>query len=474
MTSVTDRPDGVAQPAPRDATPEQARETVARLRATFRSGRTQPVAWRYRQLEAINRMLEEREADIIDALTADLGRPTHDSWMTDIAGGAAECRYTRKHLHRWMRRQNTGMPLSLRPGKAFYQYEPLGVVLLISPWNYPFYLTISPLISAIAAGNCAVIKPSEHTPRSAAVMKKLFAEYLDPGAVAVVEGEAATTVNLIDQAMDHIIFTGAPAIGKLVMERAARHLTPVTLELGGKSPVIVTEKADLKVAARRIAWSKLLNSGQTCIAPDYALVAEPVREELVGRLVETVTAFRDGELGGQRIVNARQWQRVTGLLEGCGGTTVLGGGYDKDTLTVEPTLVVNPDRQSRLMDEEIFGPILPVLSIDSLSDAFELVNSKPKPLGAYIFTSSKTEYERMLNEVPSGGAVVNHLAMHCLVPNLPFGGVGNSGMGAHHGEFGFHTFSHRKAVLYKPTWLDPSLMYPPYSETAKKIIRKVF
>ncbi|HEY9417311.1 MAG TPA: aldehyde dehydrogenase family protein [Pseudonocardia sp.] len=474
MTSVTDRPDLNAPRPVTEADPEAVRTMMARLRATYASGRTRDVTWRLRQLDGILKMLEEREADIIEALTGDLGRAAHDSWMTDVAGGAAECRFTRKHLRRWMRRQHTGMPLNLRPGKAFYQYEPLGVVLLISPWNYPIYLTISPLISALAAGNCAVIKPSEHTPRCSALMVELFAEYLDPDAVAVVEGEAATTTLLIDQAMDHIIFTGAPVIGKLIMERAARYLTPVTLELGGKSPVIVTKKADLKVAARRIAWSKLLNSGQTCIAPDYAIVEEEVRDKLVEQLIETVHAFRAEETGGQRIVNARQFDRVTSLLDGAGGRTVLGGGSDRDSLTVEPTVIVDPERGSRLMDEEIFGPILPVLTVKSLTEAFEIVNSKPKPLGAYLFSSSKAEHERLLAEVSSGGAVINHLAMHCLVPNLPFGGVGNSGMGAHHGEFGFQTFSHRKAVLYKPTWLDPTLIYPPYTELAKKIIRKAF
>jgi aldehyde dehydrogenase (NAD+) len=470
-SSTSSAPAGATRPS---ATEEQVAQTVARLRATFAGGRTRDPRWRLGQLAAVQKLLDESEDQIAEALASDLGRPAHDAWLGDVASSRAEASYARKHLRRWMRRRRTGMPLSMRPGRAFYQYEPLGVVLVIGPWNYPMYLTLGPLIGALAAGNCAVVKPSEHAPATSALLARLIPEYLDADAVAVLEGEAATTQALLEQGLDHAFFTGGPEIGKRVMEGAARHLTPVTLELGGKSPVIVTKDANLQVAARRIAWTKLLNSGQTCIAPDYVLVEEPVRDELVELITSTVQAFRGGEQGGLRVVNERQFDRLTGLLGTSNGRVALGGASDRGTLTVQPTVLVDPDPESPVMTEEIFGPILPVLTVASLTEAITFVNGRPKPLAAYLFSSSKESGERLLAEVSSGGAVINHLSMHCLVPQLPFGGVGNSGMGAYHGEWGFQTFSHRKAVLAKPARPDPMLMYPPYTDRAKKIIRKLF
>ncbi|HEY0574369.1 MAG TPA: aldehyde dehydrogenase family protein [Pseudonocardia sp.] len=470
-SSTSSAPAGATRPS---ATEEQVAQTVARLRATFAGGRTRDPRWRLGQLAAVQKLLDESEDQIAEALASDLGRPAHDAWLGDVASSRAEASYARKHLRRWMRRRRTGMPLSMRPGRAFYQYEPLGVVLVIGPWNYPMYLTLGPLIGALAAGNCAVVKPSEHAPATSALLARLIPEYLDADAVAVLEGEAATTQALLEQGLDHAFFTGGPEIGKRVMEGAARHLTPVTLELGGKSPVIVTKDANLQVAARRIAWTKLLNSGQTCIAPDYVLVEEPVRDELVELITSTVQAFRGGEQGGLRVVNERQFDRLTGLLGTSNGRVALGGASDRGTLTVQPTVLVDPDPESPVMTEEIFGPILPVLTVASLTEAITFVNGRPKPLAAYLFSSSKESGERLLAEVSSGGAVINHLSMHCLVPQLPFGGVGNSGMGAYHGEWGFQTFSHRKAVLAKPARPDPMLMYPPYTNRAKKIIRKLF
>jgi aldehyde dehydrogenase (NAD+) len=470
-SSTSSAPAGQTRPS---ATEEQVAQTVARLRATFAGGRTRELRWRLDQLAAVRKLLDESEDQIAEALASDLGRPAHDAWLGDVASSKAEASYARKHLRRWMRRRRTGMPLSMRPGRAFYQYEPLGVVLVIGPWNYPMYLTLGPLIGALAAGNCAVVKPSEHAPATSALLARLIPEYLDADAVAVLEGEAATTQALLEQGLDHAFFTGGPEIGKRVMEGAARHLTPVTLELGGKSPVIVAKDANLQVAARRIAWTKLLNSGQTCIAPDYVLVEEPVRDELVELITSTVQAFRAGEQGGLRVVNERQFDRLTGLLGTSSGRVALGGASDRGTLTVQPTVLVDPDPESPVMTEEIFGPILPVLTVASLTDAIAFVNGRPKPLAAYLFSSSKESGERLLAEVSSGGAVINHLSMHCLVPQLPFGGVGNSGMGAYHGEWGFQTFSHRKAVLAKPARPDPMLMYPPYTDRAKKIIRKLF
>jgi aldehyde dehydrogenase (NAD+) len=480
MSTLADRPHPSASTTPPsdtarrpEAGDEQVAQTLARLRATFRGGRTRDPRWRLDQLAAVETLLTEREPEIAEALAADLGRPAHDTWLGDIAGSRAEARYARGHLRRWMRPRRAGLPLAMRPGRAFYQYEPLGVVLVIGPWNYPVFLTLGPLVGAVAAGNCVVVKPSEHAPATSALLARLVPEYLDADGVAVLEGEAATTQALVRHGVDHVLFTGGTEIGKRVMAAAAEHLTPVTLELGGKSPVIVTRDADLEVAARRIAWTKLLNSGQTCLAPDYVLVEEPVRDELVKLVIATVGRFRAGQPAGLRVVNQRQFDRLCGLLESAGGRVALGGGTDRSALTIEPTLLVDPDPGSPVMTEEIFGPILPVRTVRSLDEAIQFVNDRPKPLAAYLFSGSSVARDRFLAEVSSGGAVVNHVAMHCLAPQLPFGGVGPSGIGAYHGEWGFQTFSHRKAVLAKPARPDPGLMYPPYTDRAMKILRKL-
>jgi aldehyde dehydrogenase (NAD+) len=451
---------------------ETAAAAVGRLRTTYASGRTRPLAWRLRQLEGIEELVSEREPEIAAALAEDLGRPAPYAWLGDIASTAAEAAYARKHLKRWMRRRRTSLPLSMLPGRGFYQYEPLGVVLVIGPWNYPVYLTLGPLIAAVAAGNAAVVKPSEHAPVTSALLTRLIPEYLDPDAVAVLEGDAGATQAVLAEGVDLAFFTGGPEIGKRIMEAAAPHLTPVILELGGKSPVIVTADADIEVAARRIAWVKLMNSGQTCIAPDYVLVEDAVRDRLVDGIRTTVEQFQQGEPAAQRIVNERQYTRLAGMLEDHGGRVALGGGLHPESTSIEPTVIVDPSATSALMADEIFGPILPVLSVDSLDEALQFVNARPKPLGLYLFTSSKVTRERVLAETTSGGVVVNHLAMHCLVPQLPFGGVGTSGMGAYHGEWGFQALSHRRAVLAKPAKPDPALMYPPYTDTKMALLRR--
>lgn len=465
--------------APTQTRPDVAEQSpvaavVDRLRATFASGRTKPLAWRRRQLEAVERLLAEREPEIAAALHDDLGRNAHNAWLGDIAGTRAEAAYARKHLRRWARRRRTSLPLSMLPGKGFYQYEPLGVVLVIGPWNYPVYLTLTPLIAAVAAGNAVVVKPSEHAPATSSLLARLIPLYLDRDAVAVCEGDASVTQELLAQGLDHAFFTGGPEIGKRIMEAAAKHLTPVTLELGGKSPVIVAADADLDVAARRVAWVKLLNSGQTCIAPDYVLVESGVRDAFVEKVTAALTQFQRDEPATQRIVNRRQFDRLRGLLEGHGGTIAAGGGTDADAHAIEPTVVVDPDPTSELMSEEIFGPILPILTVGSVDDAIAFVNARPKPLALYLFSESADTREKVLTRTSSGGAVVNHVAMHCLTPQLPFGGVGTSGMGAYHGEWGFQQLSHRKAVLVKPARPDPSLTYPPYTPRKQKIMRKVF
>ncbi|WP_104157506.1 aldehyde dehydrogenase family protein, partial [Mycobacterium avium] len=353
-------------------------------------------------------------------------------------------------------------------------YDPLGVVLIIGPWNYPLYLSLAPLVAAVAAGNCAVIKPSELAPATSALLARWLPQYVDPEAVRVVEGDADVTQQLLATGFDHVLFTGGTEVGKKIMAAAAPTLTPVTLELGGKSPVIVTADADIDVAARRIAWVKLLNSGQTCIAPDYVLADHRVVKELVGKLVANMRDFRaDQRNPALPIVNQRQFDRLVSLIDVTDGKVVAGGRADATTLRIEPTVIVDPPPNDPVMAEEIFGPILPVLSVESLDDAVRFVNARPKSLALYIFATGKVGRD-LVDRIPSGGAVINHVAMHCLVPALPFGGVGASGMGAYHGKWGFETLSHRRAVLSKSPRPDPRLVYPPYSQRALGVMRKLF
>ena len=446
-------------------------EVVASLRDAFASGRTRPLDWRLRQLEGVSRLLTQEEPAIAKALGADLGRNPHDAWFGDIASTRGEVKYAIRHLKRWMRPKRVPVPLAVMPGKAYYRYEPLGVVLVIGPWNYPFYLCLAPLVGAVAAGNCVVVKPSENAPASSATMAELIPRYLDADAVKVVEGDAAVTQQLIDARVDHVFFTGGTEIGRKVMQAAAAHLTPVTLELGGKSPAIVTKDADVEVAARRIAFGKLLNSGQTCIAPDYVLVEEPVKEKLVDALEKSVREMRAGESPVQKIVNDRQFARLTRLLDEKPGDVAVGGGSDGNA--IEPTIVVNADPESELMKSEIFGPILPVVGVHSLDDAISFVNSREKPLAAYVFSERRKDVERVFEEMPSGGATANHTLMHVMAPQLPFGGVGHSGIGAYHGRWGFECFSHRKSTLFMKSRPDLKIIYPPYSERAKKLLRRL-
>jgi aldehyde dehydrogenase (NAD+) len=447
---------------------------AADLRTVFETGRTRPVQWRIDQLAAIERLCDEQEPAIAAALAEDLGRPAHEAWLGDIASTKGEAAYARKHLRKWMRRRRQPLPLAQLPGRGWVQYDPLGVVLIIGPWNYPVYLSLGPLVAAVAAGNCAVIKPSELAPATSALLARLVPQYLDGDAIRVVEGDAQTTQDLLAQGFDHALFTGGTEVGRKIMAAAAPTLTPVTLELGGKSPVIVTADADLDVTARRLAWVKLLNSGQTCIAPDYVLADSRIADELVSKVVKVIAEFRSAEPDPSLpIVNQRQFDRLVSLISSTTGTVVTGGNWDVDSLRIQPTVVVDPAPADPVMGEEIFGPILPVLRVDSVDAAIRFVNSRPKPLALYVFTGSQRRGREIIDVVPSGGAVINHIAMHCLVPQLPFGGVGASGMGAYHGRWGFEALSHRRAVLAKPAKPDPSLMYPPYTDRALRIMRKL-
>ena len=447
---------------------------LAQVRTVFNAGRTRSVAWREEQLRAIERMCEEREAEISEALIRDLGRSAFEAWLGDIASTKAEAVFARKHFRKWMKPQRQSLPLAQMPGRAWVQYDPIGVVLVIGPWNYPFFLCMSPVVAAVAAGNGVVIKPSELAPATSELIARLVPQYLDPEAVRVVEGAADVTQDLLSQGFDHALFTGGTEIGRKIMAAAAPTLTPVTLELGGKSPVLVLPDADLDVTARRIAWTKLLNSGQTCIAPDYVLADRAIARELTEKIVATIAKFRaDQTTDSLRIVNERQFDRLVSLLATTTGKVVAGGGSDRSTLSIDATVIVDPAPDDPVMADEIFGPILPIITVGSTEEAVAFVNSRPKPLALYVFTASQDVGRDLVDRMPSGGAVINHIAMHCLVPQLPFGGIGASGMGAYHGQWGFEALSHRRAVLSKPAKPDPSLLYPPYSDRAMKILRRL-
>lgn len=448
---------------------------VAGLRAAYATGRTRDIEWRKRQLRALERMVVDNEAAIAAALAADLGRKPFEAWLADIASTAAEARDAAKNLGKWAKRRYRLLELSQLPARGWVEYEPYGTVLVIGAWNFPFALTLGPAVGAIAAGNTVALKPSELAPACSALMAELVPKYLDPQAVAVVEGDGAVSQLLIDQGFDKICFTGGTEIGRKVYQAAAAHLTPVILELGGKSPVIVAADADLDVAAKRIAWTKLINSGQICIAPDYVLVDASVRDELVGKVKAAVRAFEADATGGKRIVNRRHFDRLVAAVAATEGDVTVGGGSDPAALEIEPTVVVDPSLDEPLMTDEIFGPVLPIVTVQNLDEAIAFVNARPKPLAAYLFTRSKETRERVIHEVPAGGMVVNHLIFHFATTKLPFGGVGPSGTGAYHGRYGFEEFSHRKSVLTKTTRPDlGAMIYPPYTEKAWKLARRLF
>ncbi|WP_313862779.1 aldehyde dehydrogenase family protein [Mycobacterium sp.] len=449
--------------------------TVDRLRKTFATGRTRDIEWRKRQLLQLQKMIDENDAVLTAALAEDLDRSPFEAFIADIALTAGEAKYAAKRVRRWTRRRYKLLEVPQLPGRGWVEYEPYGTVLVIGAWNYPFYLTLGPAVGAIAAGNTVLLKPSEIAPASSRLMAELVPRYLDNDAIAVVEGDGAVSQELIAQGLDRVMFTGSTEIGRKVYEGAARHLTPVTLELGGKSPVIVAADADVDVAAKRIAWIKLLNGGQTCVAPDYVLADVKIRDELVDKIGAAITKFTSDKPDGIRIVNQRQFDRISGYLSGGDGKVVVGGDCDASSLRIQPAVVVDPNPDGPLMQNEIFGPVLPVITVQNLDEAIRFVNSRPKPLSAYLFTKTRGTRERVIKEVAAGGMLVNHLAFQVSTAKLPFGGVGASGMGAYHGKFGFEEFSHRKSVLTKPTRPDlSSFIYPPYTERAFKMARRLF
>jgi aldehyde dehydrogenase (NAD+) len=447
---------------------------VGRLRSSF-SPEAHDIEWRLSQLEALERFVNREEGALVEALSLDMGKSEFEARIGDLVGVRTEITAARRNLKRWVRPRRVRLPVVHRPGRAFYLYEPLGTVLIIGPWNYPVYLTLSPLVGAIAAGCSAVLKPSELVPRTSALLAQQLPRYLDASAFAVVEGDATVTRDLIAQGFDHVFFTGSERVGRSVMVAAAESLTPVTLELGGKSPVVIAADADLRSAGRRIAFAKTANSGQTCVAPDYVLVEESVAEPFVESVRHWMTRFtaEAAAAGGLRIINEAHTRRLAGLLSDHGGRIALGGNVAIPERRVDPTIIVEPDPASALMQEEVFGPVLPVLSAESVDAAIDFIRRRPHPLAAYLFSNGRATQQRFIRRVHAGGIVVNQLMMHVAVPSLPFGGVGPSGTGTYHGQWGFETFSHRKSVLAKPSKPDPSLMYPPYTAAKMALLRRL-
>ncbi len=445
---------------------------VARLRQAFDSGRTRPLEWRRQQLTQLIAMHDDHADEFIAALYSDFGKPTFEAFTSDVSQGKVEAKNALKNLKKWTRTERIGLLPVM--GRARVIREPLGVVLIISPWNYPIGLLLSPAAGAIAAGNAVVLKPSEVTPHVSAVLAKRIPEYMDPEAIALVEGGVDETTALLEQRFDHILYTGNGRVARVVMEAAAKHLTPVTLELGGKSPCIVHEDADIETAARRIAWGKFVNAGQTCIAPDYVLVHESREEALVEALERSVRSFYGEEPKDTphyaRIVNHRHHERLATLMKD--GTPAFGGELDGEQCYVAPTVLRDADDESRVMQEEIFGPILPIRTIRSIDEAVDFVNAREKPLALYLFTKDEKVEDDVLARTSSGGACVNGTLLHIMDSRMPFGGVGPSGTGAYHGRHTCETFSHRKSVLTRGTRFDPKLMYPPYGKTLTKLVKR--
>lgn len=448
---------------------------VARLRAAFNDGRSRDEAWRRAQLQGLQRLLAERESEFAAALHADLGKPALETFVTEIALVRSEVALALRHLHRWMRGERVRVPLALQPARARVVPQPLGVVLVIAPWNYPLLLLMAPLAGALAAGNCAVLKPSELAPATAATFARWLPQYLDPDAVAVVQGEADVATDLLAQPVDHVFYTGGPRVARIVAHAAAERLVPVTLELGGKSPVVVSD-GDLPTIARRLAYGKFLNAGQTCVAPDHVYVVAPLADALVAALRAAVDAFFGQDPAASadygRIVDVRHFDRLAGALEGT--QVAFGGEQDRARRYLAPTVVLDPPASSPLLQEEIFGPILPVLRVPDVATAIARINAGPAPLAAYVFTRRAAVRRQFEAGVRAGAIAVNACAAQLAVPGLPFGGVGASGMGRYMGKHGFDTFSQARPLFSKPTWLDTFRMaYPPYSPGKSKLLRRL-
>ncbi|EAW34346.1 aldehyde dehydrogenase [Lyngbya sp. PCC 8106] len=451
----------------------QVEKLIQQQRQFFATGQTKNVNFRREQLQRLKQAIIDHQGDIIDGVKADLNRPEFEAYF-EIAS-VSEVNYAIKHLKSWTKPKRVWASIDQFPSTAQICPEPLGVVLIIGPWNYPFQLMISPLVGAMAAGNCAILKPSEIAANTSKVVANIIQETFDPAYVAAVEGGVETSQALLTQKFDHIFFTGGTKIGQIVMEAAAKNLTPVTLELGGKSPCVVESDVQLDYTAKRIAWGKFINAGQTCIAPDYLLVKREIKNDLLEKIKENIQAFY-GENPEKspdycRIISPRQFNRLADFLQN--GKVIIGGQTNPEDQYIAPTVLDQVSWDDPVMQEEIFGPILPVLEYNDLGEAISQINARPKPLALYFFSKDKAKQQQVLQNTSSGGVCLNDTVMQVGVTNLPFGGVGDSGIGSYHGKASFDTFSHYKSVLKKFFWLDLNWRYAPYQgkvDFIKKIV----
>ncbi|BAZ30055.1 aldehyde dehydrogenase [Cylindrospermum sp. NIES-4074] len=439
-------------------------DVVSQQRAYFSTGETKKINFRLEKLRTIQQVIIENEQAIIQALQADLHKPELEAVTSEIILMLNEIAHTIKHLKTWAKPKKAGVPLYLFPASSRILPEPLGVVLIIGAWNYPFQLIILPLLGAIAAGNCAILKPSEIATHTSRFLSEIIPKYFEPTYIAVVEGGVETNQKLLAEKFDHIFFTGSPSVGKIVMAAAAKHLTSVTLELGGKNPCIVDADIHLEHAAKRIIWGKFINAGQTCIAPDYLLVDKQIKDKLLSSFGKHLKQFYgdhpETSPDYARIITQKHFDRLSNFLKN--GKILIGGETNQTELYIAPTLIDGVSLADPVMQEEIFGPILPIIEYNDITEAIALINSQPKPLALYFFSQNKNLQQRVLQETSSGGVCINETVLQFNVASLPFGGVGNSGIGSYHGKASFDTFSHYKSVLQNSFWLDIKLRYPPY------------
>ncbi|MDF2905270.1 MAG: NAD-dependent aldehyde dehydrogenase [Herbinix sp.] len=440
----------------------------------FAGGKTRNINHRMEYLDRLEKSIKKHEKEIMVALKKDLNKAPFEAYATEIGMVLEEIHYIKKHLKGWAKPKQVRTPITNFPSVSRIYAEPYGVVLIISPWNYPFQLAILPLVGAIAAGNCATVKPSNYSPYTSKVIELILSEVFPKEYVAVIQGGREANQTLLEQKFDYIFFTGSVTVGKTVMRAAGEHLTPVTLELGGKSPCIVDETANLELAARRIVWGKFLNSGQTCVAPDYLLVHHSVKKCLLDKMKKYIHQFYGEQAclndNFPKIINEKHFDRLLGLIDG--EQAVIGGTFSRERNQISPTILNHITWNSPVMAEEIFGPILPVMEFKTLSEAITMVSSHPKPLALYYFTTKKENEKKIINSISYGGGCINDTIMHLATSHMPFGGVGDSGMGRYHGKYSFETFTHRKSVLKKANWLDVPLRYPPYKDhlrTLKKL-----
>ncbi|XP_054857630.1 aldehyde dehydrogenase family 3 member A2 isoform X2 [Eublepharis macularius] len=447
---------------------EKIKLAVERARNAFNSGKTRPLEFRIQQLKALERMVKEKEKEITDALKADLSKNPLNTFTYEILTVLEEISLAVNKLPQWAAPKHVEKNLIVLMDEAYIHYEPLGVVLNIGAWNYPFVLIMQPLVGAIAAGNAVVVKPSEISEHTAKLFEELLPQYLDKDLYPVVNGGVPETTELLKQKFDHIIYTGNSTVGKIIMEAAAKHLTPVTLELGGKSPCYINKDCDVDVACRRITWGKYMNCGQTCIAPDYILCDPSIEGQVVEAIKKTLTEYYGEDVKKspdyERIVNKRHFKRLMGLLEG--QKITYGGEADEATCFIAPTILTDVNPDSKVMQEEIFGPILPIVTVKSTDEAIRFINQREKPLALYVFAKDKTIIKKMIAETSSGGVTANDVLMHFTLASMPFGGVGNSGMGAYHGRFSFETFSHKRSCLVRSLNMEAvnKIRYPPSSQ----------